>query len=71
MANMSYCQFENTRADLRQCLASLAEAADDQLTLAEFISQRSSDYEAQSVMQMYHACKKFVELCDDMSETII
>jgi len=52
MANMSYCAFENTYSDLRQCLNMLYEAQDDGVGLREFIESRSSTSEGRSVERL-------------------
>jgi hypothetical protein len=52
MANMSYCQFENTVRDMQQCLATLHEAADEGLSFGEFMADLSSEYEKRSVRSM-------------------
>jgi hypothetical protein len=47
MANMTYCQFENTLQDLRQCRNTLREARS-----WEELTEDMSEYEAQAVKDM-------------------
>lgn len=54
MANMSYCQFENTVRDMQQCLNTLHEAADEGLSFDQFMVDLSSEYEKRSVRNMVH-----------------
>ena len=53
MANMSYCMFENTSNDLRDCVSAMEEAYDlPELDLSES--------EMISMRYMYRLCKKFL-----------
>lgn len=57
MPNMSYCRFENTVSDIRDCMAALDE---HNYNLNELIKTASSRYEAR-------AMKEFVELCKEIA----
>jgi hypothetical protein len=52
MANMSYCQFENTASAMKQCLETLYEAAESGLSYDQFLERLSSDYEKRAIPQM-------------------
>jgi len=52
MANMSYCQFENTASDMSQCLETLAEAAESGMSYDQFLAKLSSDYERQAIPRL-------------------
>ena len=54
MANMSYCQFENTVGDMQQCLITLHKAADEGLSFDQFMVDLSSEYEKRSLRNMVH-----------------
>lgn len=58
MANMSYCRFENTSRDIRDCIDALEENNWD---LAAMMEDASSKQEAR-------AMKSFVNLCIDIAE---
>ena len=51
MANMSYCRFENTCADLEDCLQALR------------CEEELSDYEAQAAKKMF---RQMMEFCKEM-----
>lgn len=55
MSNMSYCRFENTAADVRDCLSAINEG----ITMSEL----SSDYERESF-------KRFLVLCCEVAELV-
>jgi hypothetical protein len=59
MANMSYCQFENTYHDLAQCIAALEEHdhgdEDDKLS--------SSENRYRMIMRTL--CEDYIEACDE------
>lgn len=57
MANMSYCMFENTNNDLRDCVSTMEEAYDmSDLDL--------SKTELSSLKNMKWLCEKFIEEAD-------
>jgi hypothetical protein len=55
--NMSYCRFENTNMDLRDCVGAMEEAYD----LADLDLSKS---ELSSMKNMRWLCEKFVEEAD-------
>ena len=58
MANMSYCRFENTVKDIKECIEAFDEGNWD---LDAMIESASS-------WQERKAMKKFIELCKDVAE---
>jgi hypothetical protein len=62
MANMSYCAFENTYSDLRQCLNMLFEARDNGVGLQKFIESRSSKDEGRAVEQLLALAEELIEV---------
>jgi len=65
MANMSYCRFENTASDLRDCLNELAEAVDEGMSLKQFAASLSSD-ERYALRQMIRLCADFTEAVEQL-----
>ena len=65
MANMSYCQYENTARDMNQCLETLEESYENADTLKEFLATLSKD-EQYGIGRMYSLCKEFVRIMDEM-----
>jgi hypothetical protein len=57
MANMSYCRFENTNNDLRDCVGAMEEAYD----LADLDLSKT---ELSSLKNMRWLCEKFLEESD-------
>ena len=43
MANMSYCRFQNTMMDFRDCLDIVGEAVDDGKTMEQFLAELSKE----------------------------
>ena len=68
MANMSYCAFENTASDLRQCLSMLMEAHDEGMGLREFIESRSSKEEGRAVERLVSIAQELLEVAEMMME---
>ena len=66
MANMSYCRFENTLGDLRDCLYAVQEALDEGKTFTEFKKTLSSDYERHAFMRMLYVCEEFQQAFEEM-----
>lgn len=66
MPSMSYCCFENTADDMRQCLSMLAEAADSGISLREFIESRSSREEGRAVERLIAVAEELLEVVNDM-----
>ena len=52
MANMSYCRFENTVDDMKECLEDIIEASEDGLSFDQFTAQLSTDSERYAVKRM-------------------
>lgn len=53
MANMSYCKFENTSTDLKDCVQTMEEEMEDLDDLGE--------YELRAFHQMKGLCDRFLE----------
>ena len=60
MGNMSYCRFENTAADLRDCLDALRRGETDDL----------SSYEIDGLKNIMAMANELVEMEDDVTELI-
>lgn len=58
MANMSYCRFENTYSDLRDCVYALEDIKYDNGS----ISEREAEY----AKKMRDLCEQYLELIDDL-----
>jgi hypothetical protein len=52
MANMSYCRFENTLRDMRDCLYDMHEAASNGMSLEQFLQRFGSNDERRAVKNM-------------------
>ena len=52
MANMSYCRFENTATDLKDCINALCEGEANAADLSE--------YELAARDQMYEMCQTYI-----------
>lgn len=65
MANMSYCQYQNTSLDMLQCYKTLEEAYENADTLREYLATLSKD-EQYGIGRMYSLCKEFVRIMDEM-----
>jgi len=63
---MSYCAFENTYSDLRQCLSMLYEARGKGMGLREFIESRSSTSEGRSVERLLIIAEELIEVANMM-----
>lgn len=57
--NMSYCQFENTSADVAQCLDSMQDEAFD-------VDNLSSEYERAGFKRFIALCRVVASLADEM-----
>ena len=70
MASLSYCAFENTVPDLRQCVDMLHEEAinSDKPGLQVFKKSRSSDYERRAVDDLYELCQQYIEAYEQAAE---
>jgi len=65
MANMSYCMFENTFLDVRQCLRAMLEWDG---TLAEFYENLSSEYERTGFDNLMSICNEITNQFELMKE---
>jgi len=64
MANMSYCRFQNTVQDLRDCVTVVEDAYDfDDLGLGS--------EEQQALTRMRMLCQDFVDACDRLEEMTV
>lgn len=61
MANMSYCRFENTYSDLRDCTNAIAEALDNEVSYAEFLAGLN-EYEQYFLHALRQNAERFLEL---------
>jgi hypothetical protein len=68
MANMSYCRFENTVSDMRDCLNDLAEAVEAGFSMKQFLERLSSDYERRAVEQMLTVLNDMTEVMEQLAE---
>jgi len=62
MANMSYCQFENTYGDLLDCVRRLEE--DGYST----VYKESNEYEQHAMEHMLMLCKRYIKAMEDHTE---
>jgi hypothetical protein len=69
MSNMSYCRFENTNNDLRDCINALQEAIDESVDIAEFEKSLSSDYERRGFQSLVESCREFLEAYEALPES--
>lgn len=60
MSNMSYCRFQNTLADLRDCFDAMNEDDDDLGDLSE--------YEAEAKYKLIELCRTIIEYDDAWNE---
>ena len=60
MGNMSYCRFENTAADLRDCLSAIHRGETDDL----------SSYEIAGLTNIMGMANELVEMEDDILELL-
>ena len=60
MGNMSYCRFENTAADLRDCLSAIHRGETDDL----------SSYEIAGLTNIMDIANELVEMEDDIIELL-
>ena len=59
--NMSYCQFENTLTDLRQCLGTLERARS-----WEDLTEEMSEYEVEALREMPKVLAEMLQCFDDL-----
>lgn len=64
MPNMSYCRFENTNADLADCVQALDDTikeGDKYFDNADGEKEEFNEYENSAIRNLYENCKEFVE----------
>ncbi len=61
MSNMSYCRFENTLNDLRDCRKALQE-------LFESEDKQLSEYESDAAMALIEECESIMQLVADTTD---
>lgn len=64
MVNMSYCRFENTSYDIRDCLGAMQEALEDGKTLQEFYN-RLSDYEKHGFKSILSSIQDILDIVEN------
>ena len=69
MSNMSYCRFENTANDMRDCVNAINDALDNNVAFHEFINSLSSRYEASAFRNLYQLAAQFVARYDELHES--
>lgn len=60
MANMSYCMFQNTETDLRQCVRELEDEA-------VYLDEMDTD-EADAVHEMKRLCERYLDAYEVLTE---
>lgn len=65
MPSMSYCQFENTAAEMRSCYFALLDAIDEGKTLDEFVNELSSDHEREGFRRV---CETMLDIASAVEE---
>jgi hypothetical protein len=65
---MSYCRFENTLADMRDCLSDMAEAAESGLSFNQFLEKLSSDSERRAVCDLADTLLFMTETLEQFDE---
>jgi len=66
MANMSYCRFENTYGDLKDCVTAMEEAMDEGVSLKKFVREMSEE-ELMYFQSITNMCKRLMEAYDNMT----
>lgn len=66
MSNMSYCRFQNTLNDLRDCVSALEELALDLEEGTDNNNELSTD-EASAAREMERLCNKYVALMEEIA----
>jgi len=62
MANMSYCRFQNTFLDLRDCVDVIGEAVEEGKTFAELLEELGTEEE--------YALKRMLTYCQDFIDNV-
>jgi len=63
MSNMSYCRFENTSTDLKDCVLTMEEELNDAGDLEEL-----GEYELRAFHQMKDLCERFLEAYERLTD---
>ena len=63
MSNMSYCRFENTSKDLRDCMNAIQEDGDSCL-------EEASKYEVWALKNLLEYCKEIVMYEDNINQSV-
>jgi len=66
MANMSYCRFQNTYADVKDCAEALGAASDEGLDLKQFLTGLGSDDERRAVARFIRNCRSAIEAYESL-----
>ena len=66
MASMSYCAFENTAIDMKQCVGMMADAVDEGTGLGDFLKERSSSNERWAVKRLVQHARELIELYEQL-----
>lgn len=66
MANMSYCRFENTYGDLKDCVTAMEDAMDEGVSLKEFVREMSKE-ELMAFQSMAALCERMMEAYSEMT----
>ncbi len=74
MSNMSYCRFENTAADLRECLEAIEGfdvegAGDEETGITAFVRQLSED-EQQGFRALLARAKTLIEVAEGLEDPL-
>lgn len=68
MANMSYCMWENTSADLNQLIADVGETLDEaNPSFSEWLESKN-EYERRYVRKVIKNCRELIELFEQLEE---
>jgi hypothetical protein len=74
MSNMSYCRFENTAGDFRDCLEALRVMSENQGNEGDQYEENNeqfsdlNDYEKSGLKSLLANCEEFKELAEDLLE---
>lgn len=67
MANMSYCRFENTATDLKDCINAVQDAIENGETFAEFFKGLGT-YEQTAFRHLLQYANEFQEAVEELKE---
>jgi hypothetical protein len=63
MANMSYCRFENTYADLKDCYDALSDSS------VEELEENANEYEKKYIKKLIKLCRQIADGFSDEIES--